>query len=454
MLGCPLVFVEHLRRDRVIDRRWVKQAPTGGAAGVRRLTAQDAARWAMSAKRNPMVITALLVLDAPIERAALLAALEDELKHDQRWMSRVITPGPFFRPHWEAAQAMAWGEHVEEHQLREPVTLSSLQPWIQRVMRRPLLKQKPLWRLYRITGTTHHSALALRVHHCVADGRALLGLLDALCEPSSRDRPTSASSAPSAVAPSAHEQTPDPTRTSVLSPWRGLLSPLTGLLAALRGAGPAPRLTGTKHLGCTGPLPLEALVRRARREQTRLTPLVLSAVVGGLASASIAKHRQPSASLLALVPVDLRRSNAATGGNRFASALVRIPAAGAREAERLRAAHQALDRLKTRPHAGGWGRWIEATGLLPRFLQRWGAWWVTRQVALSLSSIRGPAQPLTLLGAGLTDLVVWSPASGRIGLSVTLTSYAGIMRIGTLADETIVSDPNTLALAIEEELAR
>lgn len=465
------VFVEHLKRDGLFSLR-PAQPPRAGrkraSSKGQPLTAQDAARWAMSTQDNPMVITAVLLLDATVERAALLELLEHELRHDMRWTSQVIIQGPLLHPHWRHVSRMVWGEHVEEHCLPEEVALTSLQVWLERVTRRPLPKQKPLWRLYLVTGPTGATAIVLRVHHCIADGGTLLQLLDALCEPISSDRPVSGGHtderhrrAPGlreeehgALESSRTSTSIGPRPTTAVSPLRSLLSPATELFAAHRKAsGPSSRLSGEKRLRSTRPFSLEALRESARRHDTRLTPLLLSATVSGVSAGFALKRKPPPASLLALIPVDLRSPSSVSGGNQFASGLVRLSTHPANATEQLRVAHRALDRLKARPHANGWGRWIEAVGLLPRFVERFGVWWVTRQVDLSLSSIKGPAHTLSLLGARVRDLVVWSPAAGRIGLSVTLTSYAGSMRIGVLADDAIVSDPNKLISSIEEELA-
>ncbi len=462
------VFLEQLKRDWVPDRRLVPAPFAGRKHQLQRpLSAQDAARFAMSTRHNPMIITAALLLDAPVERAPLLDRLEDALKHDVRWTSRVTVQGPLLHPRWRRVANMVWGEHVEQHCLSEALTLSSLQAWMERVARRPLPKQKPLWRLYLVTGSTRESAFILRVHHCVADGGSLLGLLDALCEPVSGDRPISADRASQRLAPTtlqeaepeAVERSRSAFRTTrrrpaaAISPLRSLMSPITGWLGARDASEPGPRLSGDKRLGSTRPLPLDALRASARRLETRLTPLLLSATVSGLSTGFTLERKESPASLLALVPVDLRKAGSASGGNRFASGLVRLPARPADAAERLRVAHGSLNRLKGRPHADGWGRWIEAAGLLPRFMQRLGVWWVTRQVDLSLSSIKGPRHPLSLLGACVQELVVWSPAAGHIGLSVTWVSYAGWMRMGILADDAVVSDPNKLASLVEAELA-
>ena len=78
----------------------------------------------MSTRHNPMIITAALLLDAPVERAPLLDRLEDALKHDVRWTSRVTVQGPLLHPRWRRVANMVWGEHVEQHCLSEALTLN------------------------------------------------------------------------------------------------------------------------------------------------------------------------------------------------------------------------------------------------------------------------------------------------------------------------------------------
>ena len=50
--------------------------------------------------------------------------------------------------------------------------------------------------------------------------------------------------------------------------------------------------------------------------------------------------------------------------------------------------------------------------------------------------------------------MVWAPASGSIGLSVTLMSYDGRARIGVAADAHAIGDARRIVRELERELER
>jgi hypothetical protein len=47
---------------------------------------------------------------------------------------------------------------------------------------------------------------------------------------------------------------------------------------------------------------------------------------------------------------------------------------------------------------------------------------------------------------------VWAPASGGLGVTLTLLSYRGEVRLGVSADEHVVPDPQEIADAFDDEL--
>jgi diacylglycerol O-acyltransferase len=74
--------------------------------------------------------------------------------------------------------------------------------------------------------------------------------------------------------------------------------------------------------------------------------------------------------------------------------------------------------------------------------------------SLVLTNVPGPPQPLYLAGRRLDRIMFWVPQSGRLGLGVSILSYAGEVMVGVASDAGLVPDPERIVAGFEAELAR
>ena len=77
----------------------------------------------------------------------------------------------------------------------------------------------------------------------------------------------------------------------------------------------------------------------------------------------------------------------------------------------------------------------------------------TRKASVMITNVPGPPVEIHLAGSPLSEMLVWAPVSGHIGLGVSLLSYAGQVRLGIVADAKRVADPRAIVSAYEAELA-
>ena len=61
-----------------------------------------------------------------------------------------------------------------------------------------------------------------------------------------------------------------------------------------------------------------------------------------------------------------------------------------------------------------------------------------------LTNVVGPREPMSIAGARMRQMMFWVPSAGRVGLGVSLLSYAGEVWIGIQADTGLVPDPERL----------
>ena len=69
-----------------------------------------------------------------------------------------------------------------------------------------------------------------------------------------------------------------------------------------------------------------------------------------------------------------------------------------------------------------------------------------------LTSVPGPARPLYVAGQPIAGLVFWVPQSGRLGLGISIMTYAGQVRVGVASDANLIPDPEAIIAGFEEEL--
>ena len=68
------------------------------------------------------------------------------------------------------------------------------------------------------------------------------------------------------------------------------------------------------------------------------------------------------------------------------------------------------------------------------------------------TNLRGPEVPLRFAGQTIERLIVWAPQSGRLGLGVSLLSYAGRLTVAVASDEGILREPEIFSASFAREL--
>jgi hypothetical protein len=69
-----------------------------------------------------------------------------------------------------------------------------------------------------------------------------------------------------------------------------------------------------------------------------------------------------------------------------------------------------------------------------------------------MTNVPGPKDVLYLAGKPLQDLFFWVPQAGRVGVGISICSYAGRVRLGVGTDTGLVPDPENIVAGFHEEL--
>ena len=395
-----------------------------------------------------MVIGALLLFDQRLALETVDELARSKLVPHRRFRQHVVeTPHRFGRPSWRDEAAFDLRAHVRKLNLPEPADAAALVSLAGEGMSAPLPRDRSPWSFDLVDLAPAGSALLVRIHHCIADGRALVALLGELAD----------------EAPRAEETTPHrPPPSPELHRWGGWLGQLTGLFRFLTLSGdPESALRrpvgGRKRIAWSEPISLDSIKAIAMSRGHHVTDVLLAGVAGAL-DRHARDQGQASRSVRALFPVALPSRSSADGvGNHYASVFIRLPIAVADPQARIEAIAREMTILRT------WGESRMAIGLTRlagsvapaierRAMRRW-----SRRASLVVSSLAGPTAPLRVAGQPIRSIVVWAPAPASIGLSLTFFGYAGALRLGVLADDAVIDRPEELVAAFQaaiDELAR
>jgi diacylglycerol O-acyltransferase len=418
----------------------------------------DAAWYRMDRPRNTADIVALLGLAERIPFSRLRTLIADRLLSQVRFRQRVRAADVGV-PCWEEDPTFDLARHVVGPRVLEPGP-AALQACLGRLATEALDAAHPPWRM-EVLEWGGRTALAFKVHHCVGDGRALVGVLRRIADEAAwESAPGGRAFRPLALARGGFEAI-----SRALQDPRAALH-LAGEAAAFGGSLahlvtlPADRPTllsrptsGIRRVAWTRALPMDGLRTACRRAGVTINELMLAAIAGALRTI-LARAGEPVDALAprVLMPVDARDPADKSLGNGFGLVFFELPVRAASPGDRLAMIRARSDALRRSPEAVVTLAVLGALGLLPPRLEHLATSFFARKASLVVTNVRGPAAPLRLAGSPLDQLLFWVPHPATLGLGISIISYAGEIRVGVRSDRAVLDDPAALARAITSEL--
>jgi diacylglycerol O-acyltransferase / wax synthase len=409
----------------------------------------DATWLRMDGPTSPLVINALLTYRTPVPFEALERVVCERLLRHERFRQRAV-PGPLGRWRWERDPYFDPRNHMHRLALPAPGGRAALQALVGDLMSAPLDRGRPLWQMYVIEGAGEGTAVVARVHHAVGDGVALVGVLLGLTDEG--------------------ESLPLPqvgvVRGAKPPRWGDQLRQLVlqartvGHLVFLPSDPPSllkqAALRVQKRVAWSGALPLTSIKAAARGVGAKVNDVLMAALAGSLRR-YLEDHGgwEPGLEVRALVPVFVRATEGTTElGNHFGMVYLPLALSVDDPLERVRVTKARMDAIKASPEATVALGILGAIGAASAGIEQLSVDLFTRKASVLVTNVPGPPMPIHLAGAPVESLMVWAPASGHIGLSFSLLSYAGSLRLGVATDEARVAQPQELVDAFEVELER
>ena len=180
-------------------------------AKVEIMSPVDVAWLSMEEPTNLMMVNAVITFDRPLDINRVRQVLRYRWLRYHRFRQRIVQPRlPLMRPYWEDDPHFDLDLHLQRIALPAPGDRAALQDMVSDLMSGPLDFSRPPWKFIIIENYGEGCAIMGRLHHCLADGMALVAVLLAGCAtvppvsgPSDPGTPTLPSAPPQASATTA-----------------------------------------------------------------------------------------------------------------------------------------------------------------------------------------------------------------------------------------------------------
>lgn len=472
--------------------------PTASPA-PERMSRVDTAWLRMDTDANLMMIVGVWLIEPRLALGELRERVETRLLQYPRFHQKVS----------EDAMGAAW-VHDETFDIAAHVLPDLLLPApgesaLERLKHRvaelaatPLASDRPLWQIHLVEhlddegeGGSARSAFIVRVHHCIGDGIALISVMLSITD-GGKPPPLRRRGTPEV------EHEPDWFTDALLKPFTDLAVKAIGLtgdgmarsvgqvgqavahpgqplagglelarmgyrvlgdaaaLALMPDDSPTRlkgRATPGKRVAWGEPLPLDEVKAVSQALGASINDVLLACVAGAIGDYLRANGDDPSGQeIRAMVPVNLRPVDQAWRlGNRFGLVPLVLPIGIANPIARVAAVRERMNELK-----GGYQpvlafAMLAVAGLLVKPMQAALLNLFARKATAVMTNVPGPRTALKFCGRTVKQVMFWVPASGDIGVGVSILSYAGAVQFGLITDDALCPDPEAIVARFAPE---
>lgn len=472
-------------------------AGTLGLTGER-MSKVDTAWLRMDSAHNLMMIVGVWVIKPGVTYADLAARLEERMTKYPRFVQCAV----------EDAAGATWVKdpefNIANHLVVEKLAKSTkagqqqaLQNRLAELCMVPLDRKHPLWQFHLVENYKGGSALMLRIHHCIADGIALLAVTQSLVDGGSPPPERPHHEPHKEGTEGAEEWITD----SLLKPFTNmtvralgaagegavrslglLMEPQKGVERGMHGSvdlaklayhamadlaalalmvdDSPTRLKGnpgrSKRVAWCAPIPLAEVKAVGKALNCSINDVLLSCVAGAIGE-YLKEHGDVTQSLeiRAMVPVNLRsQDNAHQLGNQFGLAPLVLPIGLDNPIERVYEVRRRMQGLKGSMQPLLAFGLLAVAGLLAKPMQDAMLGLFSKKTTAVMTNVPGPREKMKLCGSTVEETLFWVPQSGTVGLGVSILSYGGGVQFGVVSDSTLCPDPQKIIDQFEPEFAK
>ena len=463
-----------------------------------RMSKVDTAWLRMDTASNLMMIVGVWVLKPGIRYQDLRQRVQERLLKYPRFVQCAVEDAA--GASWAADQTFDLDNHLVIEKLpSKPAgrAQDALQDRLAELTMQPLDKRHPLWQFHLVEHYNGGSALMVRIHHCIADGIALIAVTQSLMDGG-------------APPPEPHQHPPHHDGVAGAEEWLAdaVLKPFTNMtVKALTAAGEGvaqslgllmepqkgvergvhgsvdmaklafhgladmaslalmpddspTRLKGipghAKHVAWCPPIPLAEVKAVGKALHCSINDVLLSCVAGAIGE-YLRSHGDATTDqeIRVMVPVNLRDMDKAYQlGNQFGLAPLVLPIGVDNPIERLYEIRRRMRGLKGSLQPLLAFGLLAVAGLLVKPLQDTMLGLFSRKTTAIMTNVPGPREKMKFCGATVEEALFWVPQSGTVGLGVSILSYGGGVQFGVVSDSGLCPDPQNIIDRFEPEFAK
>jgi len=440
------------------------------------LSGADNAWREMGQVTNLTTITGLLVFEDRVPYEEFRDRLEERLLRFDRFGQHVAGRSRRLRrPFWTDTAGFDIETHITHVALPEPQSNAEFQRFVGGLLSRPLDERRPLWEVYLVDGVGDGNAAVFRINHSVADGFALLYVLLGLADdPAAIELPVGSVPTPptadDAADPEPSSETPGdgPAETDgdsdggagALETLRAAAGAVGTALDLLRRADePETSLRGelgtAKRAAWTDEIDLGLVKDIGAEYDATVNDVMLAATAGAFRRVLEARGETVEGlELRGSVPVNLKplEERSESLGNYFGLVFVPLPVGVEEFGERIRIINERMDEQTAGVEAYLLYLTFTVGGYLPDSVRNWFMEQFEDQATAVVTNVPGPVDSFEFAGSTVEDVMFWAPEANDVGLSLSIFSYDGSIRVGVAADANLLPDASALSDAMDAEI--
>ncbi len=442
-----------------------------------RISHVDTAWLRMDRPSNLMQIVGVMLFEGQLDYQRLRSAIERRMLGFSRFRQMAVADNTGYV--WQDDPDFSLDHHLHRVTLPGAGGKTDLEHFVADLASTPLNPNRPLWEMHLVDTALGGQALVMRIHHSIADGIALVGVVLSMADNAPGD------AVPRTRPKRIHEEDDDedifwrtiwrPMTDAMLGTVRvstnlwvkyielmsnpgkmfdyaRIGSNITGEVAklALMPDDSHTRFKGkpgiAKRVAWSEPISLPEVKAVGQVLGCSVNDLLLSAAAGAL-RAYLAERgdKVEGVEIRAMVPVNMRRpSDAGKLGNRFGLVALELPVGLENPLARLYATRERMAKLKGSYQAALTLSILGLVGMAPKFVQQQILDLLASKATAVMTNVPGPQEALYLAGAKLRQPLFWVPQSGDIGMGVSILSYDGKVQFGLISDHHLVPDPERI----------
>ncbi|KZY63741.1 hypothetical protein A3742_04700 [Oleiphilus sp. HI0071] len=450
------------------------------------LSGVDIAWLRMDSPTNLMIINAMIITEE-MEFKDFRNTIINRFLRFPRFMTRPVqVSGEYV---WEKDPYFDLANHVKKVALPGKADKQSLQKYLADQSSVPFDESKPLWQIHFVDNYCDGKAIILRVHHCYADGLALISVFNSITD-------GSANVAPFSVAQAASNEESKEEVNYEWPRYQRLIDTATeradryakfakkistdgiGILRdqdAMRGivgdgvraatelaqlatmpADPRTTLKGKlgvrKTCAWSDPVSFDKFHGIAKVVGCKINDLLMSCVAGAFREELIrAGEDIEGRRVHVTIPVNIRPPDQMDLserpdelGNQFGTVFAALPVDIENPLERVyKIKHDMIALKQSLQPALSYGI-LYAAGLLPKGMQRALTESFGNKTTAVMSNVPGPREPRFIAGSRIKEQMFWVPQTGDLGIGLSIISYGGQIQFGLIGDSRLLPNPERI----------